>query len=799
MIDATQLQSALDLAVERFMEECYLESNGLLLELVGAGLEDSFIGFCIGRNFLYMRDFASARSWFERSAEAESPFSWTFYELMRMFREVGDTEQAERCLTRFLSFDEHPDFNDEHRRELLKVAHECFLYDRRRAADLYELIARAGIRDYLCELRIAERLVDQQRFDEADERLQALRNWRDLDGWGLFAVARARHGQGLVDEAVSLILCAVEAQSDNASLKVIGIHKLIDFRATEAARRLLHDVLLPLAEANSVLAQEAANVEFRLAVQERAHARVTEMCRIPQFLERAPEWLPLEALFALAHPERDGLPFTVEAGIALADFLERHDRLTLGAVLAQHQFHVRRRDWSRVGDLHERIRNNPLYDEPEIVLRRFEVLCLTSRLREAEDLYRRYYAQRSLQQSESIAVMRFLAEVKLLDEAGKVLLEFFERGYDLPDGEHFLVQLCRKTGLHAEIICRLNAVGGPDAQSRYGRLRQLLIDDAVVKELASDFGAAEPATLSVRNAVLRKPPRRGVPKRRMAGILCCNRAYFLSHLTFLASYAARNPDAGRIDWYAVYDSDVPERWHRIATRFAAKLSLDLTTLKEKKILDCGLTRIEAYGIFTGGNTLSRSAFLRIYAARYLRGLGRYDRAVYIDSDIVCLRDISLLWTMPFDGQLLMARAEDLSADIRAAAARNDLEPARYFNSGVLAFDLSDPAIDERLDAAINLAENEQGRLVFHDQCALNIAFDGCVRYLEPEFNHYLRPHRADNGDMRDARLIHFLDRPKPWDVCYDRNYREHWERQAEFVRALLTPGEYNQLAAAANR
>lgn len=799
MTEVAQLQSTLDLAVERFMEECYTESNGMLLELVGSGLDDSYLSFCIGRNFLYMRDFAAARTWFDRSAEAEAPFPWTFYELMRMFGEVGDTEQAERCLTRFLSFAEQPALNDVHRRELLKVANECFLYDRRRAADLYELISRAGIRDYLCELRIAERLIDQQRFDEADERLHALRKWRDLDGWGLFALARVRHGQGLVEEAVATILRAVDAQRDNGGLKVIGIHKLIDFRATEAARRLLHDELLPLAEANSVLAQEAANVEFRLAVLEQAHARIAEMCRIPQFLERAPEWLPLEALFALSQPARDGVPFTVEAGAALVDFLERHDRLTLGAVLAQHQFHVRRNDWTRLGDLHERIRNTPLYDEPEIVLRRFEVLCLTSRLREAEDLYRRYYAQRSLQQSESIAVMRFLAEVKLLDEAGQVLLEFFEKGYVLPDGEHFLVQLCRKTGLHAEVVRRLNVVGGPDSQSRYGRLRQLLVDDALVKEMPADFGGAGPATLSERNAVLRKTPRRGQLKRRMAGILCCNRAYFFSHLTFLASYAARNPDADRIDWYAVYDSDVPERWHRIATGFAAKLSLNLTTLKEKKILDCGLSRNEAYGIFTGGNTLSRSAFLRIYAARYLRGLDRYDRAVYIDSDIVCLRDISSLWTLPFDGQLLMARAEDLSSDVRAAAARNDLDPTRYFNSGVLSFDLCNPAIDDHLAQAIHLAEHEQGRLVFHDQCALNIAFEGSVRYLEAEFNHFLRPQRADNGDLSQARLIHFLDRPKPWDVCYDRDYRVHWERQAEFVRALLTPGEYNQLAAAANR
>ena len=88
--------------------------------------------------------------------------------------------------------------------------------------------------------------------------------------------------------------------------------------------------------------------------------------------------------------------------------------------------------------------------------------------------------------------------------------------------------------------------------------------------------------------------------------------------------------------------------------------------------------------------------------------------------------------------------------------------------------------------------------MFHDQCALNVAFAGEVQYLESRYNFFLKPNRLNNGDLSDALLLHYLDKPKPWDIAYQRDYRAEWLPYAGLVRLFLKCSDYRRIVIAGN-
>ena len=196
--------------------------------------------------------------------------------------------------------------------------------------------------------------------------------------------------------------------------------------------------------------------------------------------------------------------------------------------------------------------------------------------------------------------------------------------------------------------------------------------------------------------------------------------------------------------------------------------------------------------------MSRAAFYRIYAARFLANKQMYTRAIYLDSDIVLRASPSDFEALPFQESSVMARFEEFSPEIRDASIKNQIDPLMYFNSGVIQFNMSDQKIVGLLENAIHLSENEADRLVFHDQCALNIAFKDRVQPIEDRYNYFLRPARPDNGDWSQAVLVHFLDKPKPWDVTYSREYREMWLPYAHIVRMSVPTETYRHIVSAAN-
>nr|WP_227754235.1 glycosyltransferase [Stagnihabitans tardus] len=277
--------------------------------------------------------------------------------------------------------------------------------------------------------------------------------------------------------------------------------------------------------------------------------------------------------------------------------------------------------------------------------------------------------------------------------------------------------------------------------------------------------------------------------------LCADRRYFLSLLTCLASVFGQ-PVQSDAPVYVFLDSDVPPDWPPAIQTLAQRFGREVTIVSEADFVTEGVALKVELGFFAAGTGLSRAAYYRLYAARWLMALNRFSRALYVDTDIICRGDLTPLVTLDLGGAPLAARVEEEGPEVRAAATRNNIDPARYFNSGVLAMDFTHPRLGPGLARAIELSEKEPDRLIFHDQCALNIAFRAAD--LPPQWNFFLRPFRPQNGQVQDGILLHYLDRPKPWDITFWRNFREEWRVWALFLGQLLPPQVFTDMLAAAN-
>ena len=796
----------LGLAILHFEQEQYQRSNEVFFSLDSEGHDQSFIKFCVGRNYLFCSNLSEARIWFERSLQITPAFRWTHYELSRLLDISGDLPGACQQMAAFVknSLERSTIFelNEMHIKEMVRVAHRAFEQDRELPMHLYRLICDIGVRDYLSELRVIEHQLDGKRLTEAVINIEKLTELHALDAWGLLVLSRIQFAQGNSSLASATIAMALETDSSSYSIKVAAAHALLSFRLLDEAYSYYTYVLRGMIGHSISFDEEIYGIRFRLGIMRRDHSWLVTNCRVVGFLERIPNWLCVEGLFNFSLPGVLSTPPDLEVANELQAFLETQQPYTIGTILSLLQSYSHGRLWDKVLQLEAEIKANPLFEHHEVVLRRFECLCSASKMGEAEVFYHKYYSDRQLRHWEACVVLRFLAEAKMWLQAEKLLLCFFDDCYHLPDGNFFILKLCRRFSNHLEVIQKIDEAPMGEKPAQYDQLRTLLIDDLVIKDgsrpscVDTTHHAAE---LSYQNALFHKSSAQKAHRYpAVAGYLCADKAYFFPALTFFASIATHKSGDSKLEWFIFLASDVPESWTAIAGNFAKKIGLKIKIVRELEFVQGGVVHTESYGIFTGGNTLSSAAFLRIYAAKYLYMLGKFERAIYFDSDIVCNQDLLPLASLPFHAALVLARREEVSPEIQHVTEQHHLAPMSYFNSGVLVFNLAVHSIEFHISEAIRISENKASYLIFHDQCALNIAFANTAKFLDQKFNFFIRSNRPDNGDTSSALLLHFLDQPKPWSLAYERGCRVIWWRYAGIVRVLLSSPDYNAIVAASN-
>lgn len=144
------------------------------------------------------------------------------------------------------------------------------------------------------------------------------------------------------------------------------------------------------------------------------------------------------------------------------------------------------------------------------------------------------------------------------------------------------------------------------------------------------------------------------------------------------------------------------------------------------------------------------------------------RIIYFDTDITVVGDVRELWEFDL-GTDLVAAVVDGFMNADAFADKWQLpSPAGYFNAGVLLIDLEKVAAAGILGRAMQFMLDNEGKLPYLDQDALNWAFWGRWRQLPPAWNvqYHMALACADKSlaDPKGSRvaLVHYTGDQKPW-------------------------------------
>ena len=209
------------------------------------------------------------------------------------------------------------------------------------------------------------------------------------------------------------------------------------------------------------------------------------------------------------------------------------------------------------------------------------------------------------------------------------------------------------------------------------------------------------------------------------------------------------------------------------------------------------------GAFNKYETQSNITFARLHLHSLLDGVGR---VIYLDSDMIVLRDLTELFNVDLHGKPIAAvldyvvalwvQRKDMigSSDFRCQAdvylrhALGMKNGKDYINTGLLVIDTAEyvtSGMPERVERFLK----ETPHRIFNDQDALNAVLDGNVSLLDPRWNCFhelndyakLRPTSTEIKNVLKSYanpwIIHFAGR-KPWDstACpgpFDRLFWDH--------------------------
>ena len=164
----------------------------------------------------------------------------------------------------------------------------------------------------------------------------------------------------------------------------------------------------------------------------------------------------------------------------------------------------------------------------------------------------------------------------------------------------------------------------------------------------------------------------------------------------------------------------------------------------------------------------------------------YDKALYLDCDTVALADVSELYNIDIQDKYIGAVADQAVAAVDAFRlyVKNalDIEPEKYFNSGVIVLNLNELRKINFYQTFYSILDSYDFT-VAPDQDCLNLICKDRVYYYGAEWNKM--PTGGLNGET--PKLIHYNLAMKPWhyDGVLFEDYFWEYAKQTPFYNTIL--------------
>jgi len=180
--------------------------------------------------------------------------------------------------------------------------------------------------------------------------------------------------------------------------------------------------------------------------------------------------------------------------------------------------------------------------------------------------------------------------------------------------------------------------------------------------------------------------------------------------------------------------------------------------------------------------LTEAAYYRVLLSSILPE--DIDVVLYLDCDIVVIGNIGELFELEIKNYPLAAVQEPVEITEEHRRQLSLPYGESYFNSGVLLINLKYWRGNKCESALLEFSKRKR-HVYCHDQDALNYVFKQKWYRLPPKWNKSNTAtlelidfyHILDKYEyIKDARIIHYIDEPKPWYKIYGTRYRRLYEK-----------------------
>lgn len=161
-----------------------------------------------------------------------------------------------------------------------------------------------------------------------------------------------------------------------------------------------------------------------------------------------------------------------------------------------------------------------------------------------------------------------------------------------------------------------------------------------------------------------------------------------------------------------------------------------------------------------------------------------DKVLYLDCDILVMKDVSELFEKPIDGVAIAAVEDPLYQPIGLLGMS---EESVYFNSGVMMMNLDYWRSQKISEKTLSFLKDNPDKIKYADQCALNVIIDGNFLNVNNKYNFQTGFISQDSNVKAQPSIVHFTGSIKPTNYLSQHKYRD------DFVKELKRTECYNRI------
>ena len=178
---------------------------------------------------------------------------------------------------------------------------------------------------------------------------------------------------------------------------------------------------------------------------------------------------------------------------------------------------------------------------------------------------------------------------------------------------------------------------------------------------------------------------------------------------------------------------------------------------------------------------------------------QYNKVLYLDSDIVVLKDVAELYNIDIEGKLIAAAPEDVIQNNKVYQEYVEkvvgmASYKQYFNAGVVLMNLDEFRKFDFQEKFLYLLKTVKFAVI-QDEDYLNRLCKGRVRLLDTVWNREPVPVNAEKNDRDEIKIIHFAYLYKPWhfdDVLYQEYFWEYAKKTPYYDEILKIKEAYTE-------